>query len=243
MIKSSLNKIELYHLERLIENRYGIPTIETRQEIVKNIVKKNQEIKRDLKASIEDLSNYTPSSFNPYTRFGSNPLFQGIRKPKRFSKNKNFKTKSEFMQKIEPQKKILRVPEARLPPRLSYLTPVNTGENIDLGKLNPFVKDNNVNSIEVDGAGKNVFVSGIMGKKKTALVLDNNEIQGIIDAFSSNAKIPISDGINKIAFGSLLLTAIVSDEIDKRFSLKKIEKTETNSSGVRVGGNMKRRVY
>ena len=71
-----------------------------------------------------------------------------------------------------------------MPQRLSYLKPsINASEQIDLGKLLGFAQDTNVKVIEIGGPNKNVFVSGVMGKKKTGVVLNKEEIEKIINNF------------------------------------------------------------
>jgi|APSaa5957512622_1039677.scaffolds.fasta_scaffold89356_2 hypothetical protein len=238
LIKNSVKNIELYRLEKLIEERYGIPISEERRENLKEIVERREQARRinleknDLKDSINELVNYSPSIRHHRPR--GRRIIRKVGKPVFFEQPKSFSNQG---------KKILRVPEPRLPQRLSYLKPsINASEQIDLGKLLGFAQDTNVKVIEIGGPNKNVFVSGVMGKKKTGVVLNKEEIEKIINNFSSSSKIPIGEGVNKIAYGGFILNAIVSDGMDKRFSLKKIE--ETKGSGVQVtGGHLKRRVY
>ena len=63
---------------------------------------------------------------------------------------------------------------------------------------------------------------GRMGRKKTGTVLSKEEIDEVIKTFSEAAKIPISEGIFKVVFGKLILSAILSDVIGSKFIIKKM---------------------
>jgi len=117
---------------------------------------------------------------------------------------------------------VLRIPESRLPPRLQYIKPIASGVEIDLGKLNPLLKDPAVKFIESNGSGKNIIVGGVMGRKKTNIILNKEEINGVIKKFSETAKIPIQEGIIKIAVGRFILSAIISEVTDSKFIIKKM---------------------
>jgi hypothetical protein len=122
-----------------------------------------------------------------------------------------------------PARRVLRVPEGGhgLPLRFRNLKPVRENQAIDLGNLNPLLNDPNVVSIECQGAGTSIFVSGSMGRKPTNILLSKEEIDEIIDTFSKNAKIPIEEGLFKVAYGGLVLTATVSSS-GSNFIIKKI---------------------
>jgi len=125
------------------------------------------------------------------------------------------------IQKRQEYLPILRIPEPKLPPRFQYLRPVRTNIKIDLGKLNPLIKDPAVSSIECHGPGKNVLVR-IPSLKTTGIILDKEETDKIIKKFSETAKIPVSEGIFKVVAGGLILTAIVSEVTETKFTIKKI---------------------
>ena len=116
----------------------------------------------------------------------------------------------------------LRIPETRLPQNLQYLKPIPTKLEIDLGKLNPLIKDPLVNSIECSGTEEPVTVRGKMGVKKTNIILDKEEIDQTIKKFSETAKIPIHEGVFKIVIGGLVLSAIISGIIGSKFIIKKM---------------------
>lgn len=123
---------------------------------------------------------------------------------------------------LPKQTRILRIPEQKLPPNLQYLRPTPTEKTIDLNKLNPLIQDRIVRLIECNGPDKNIIVSGSMGVKKTNIILSKDEIGNIIKKFSETAKIPIHEGIFRVAVGKLILTAIISEVIGSKFIIKKI---------------------
>ena len=61
-----------------------------------------------------------------------------------------------------------------------------------------------------------------MGVKKTNIVLDKEDIDQIIKAFSEKARIPIHGGILKMVVGRLVLSAIISEIIGSKFIIKKM---------------------
>ncbi len=122
----------------------------------------------------------------------------------------------------QPSKQVLRVHEGSiLPNRFKDLRPVRENQLINLGKLNVLLNDPNVRSIECPGAGTSVFVNGSMGRKPTNIILSKEEVDNVIQTFSENAKIPVEEGIFKVAYGGLVLTATVSSS-GSSFLIKKI---------------------
>lgn len=116
----------------------------------------------------------------------------------------------------------LRIPKTRLPPRFQYLRPTPSKIEVDLGKLDPLAKDPLVKIIECQGASKNIIVEGTMGRKRTQITLDRKEIDNVIDNFSKAAKIPVSEGVFKVAVGKFTFSAIISEIIGSKFLIKKI---------------------
>jgi hypothetical protein len=114
------------------------------------------------------------------------------------------------------------VPSSKLPPHIQYLKPVPINKDIDLAKLNPLINDSMVKAIECYGEGQNVVVKGAMGVKKTSIVLSKEEINDIIQRFSKETKIPAQEGVFKVVFGRLILTAIISDIVGSKFVINKM---------------------
>lgn len=116
----------------------------------------------------------------------------------------------------------LTIPEPNLPERLKYLKPTPVPVEMDLDKLNPLMKDSHVRTIECSGPDTNVLVTGTMGEKKTNIVLNENEINDIINRFAVASKIPVSEGVYKVAVGRMIFMAIVSEVIGSKFIIKKM---------------------
>ncbi len=116
----------------------------------------------------------------------------------------------------------LFIPESKLPEHLRYLKPMPTaGIEIDLGSLNPLIKDRAVRTIEANPDEK-VIVTGAMGTKPTSIILNKENIDKIINEFSKTAKIPVEEGIYRVVVGNLILSAIVSEVIGSKFMIKKM---------------------
>jgi len=117
---------------------------------------------------------------------------------------------------------VLKIPEPRLPFGLQHLRPISTNRQIDLGRLNVLINDPKVEMIECNGANTNIIVSGRMGRKATEIILDVDEIKQVLRRFSEAARIPIHEGIFKIVFGRLILSAINSEIVDPKFIIRKM---------------------
>jgi len=125
---------------------------------------------------------------------------------------------------ILPRKII--VPESRLPQNLQYLKPIASNKEIELEKLNPFIQDPKVISIIYDSSNQPLKVS-LPQIKNTNIVLNQEEANKIVQKFSEATKIPFHDGIFKVAFGRLFLSANISNNNCLNFKIEKI-KTEQN---------------
>jgi hypothetical protein len=230
-----VKKIELYHLEKLIETKYGVPVKEDQKELLKQVIKGRDKLRKkpDLKKTVENLHTYTPSKFiskKPLVYAEKNVFFGRKRVPQK------------IIHRGVVKKRILRIPEQKLPERFRNLKPIKAVGEVNLGKLIPLLNDKNVKLVEINREGENVFVSGSMGKKKTGVILNKQELDFIMDGFSNLSKIPLIEGINKIAYGSFVLKGIVSGGNKIGFGISKLQ--EKHSSGVRVGvGHIRRRVY
>jgi hypothetical protein len=120
------------------------------------------------------------------------------------------------------------IPDSRLPPHIQYLKPIPVNKDIDLVKLNPLINDPKVKLIECEGEGQNIVVKGVMGVKKTPIILDKEEINDITQRFSRESKIPAQEGIFKVTAGRLILTAVISQTVGTKFIIKKMIPEEMN---------------
>jgi len=114
------------------------------------------------------------------------------------------------------------IQESELPETVRYLKPVPTSEEIDLGKLNILVRDPLIKIIECNEPGKNIIVTGMMGKKKTPVILNKEEMEDVLQRFSQAAKIPVHEGLFKAAVGRLVISAVISEIVGIQFVIRKI---------------------
>jgi len=125
--------------------------------------------------------------------------------------------------RIPMRQKQLSIPHQRFPQRLQYIRPVPTEKQIDLGKLNPLIKDSKVKIIECNGPSTKVRVKGSMGIKESKISLTKEEIKEVINVFSAATKIPVQSGVVRIALGKLVLSAIISETIGSKFIIEKMQ--------------------
>lgn len=116
----------------------------------------------------------------------------------------------------------LRIPETPLPPRLQYIKPSPTSINLDLGRLGTLMQNPTITSIECNGPEEHIILRGQKGMQTSNIILDEQEINQILENFSKATKIPLHEGVMKIAAGNLILSAIVSDVIGSKFIIKKM---------------------
>ena len=141
---------------------------------------------------------------------------------------------SFFKQQVVQKRKspsMLQIIESRLPPTVQHIKPFPMQVELNLKKVSPLVKDPLVRIIECNGAGENIHVIGTMGRKRTGIILSEEEISEIMKIFSESTKIPIEDGMNKIVFGRLILLAIVSEIVGSKFIIRKMDGLRFPSEG------------
>lgn len=95
-------------------------------------------------------------------------------------------------------------------------------EGFDLGKLEIFIRDPLMQSIECPGPNKNLFVKKRNKTQVTNTTLTQEEITEIIKTFSEYARIPPIRGILKAAVGDLIISAIISEVVGSRFIINQI---------------------
>jgi len=111
----------------------------------------------------------------------------------------------------------------RAPPQQVTQTPVPAPRGqLELGKLNPLIQDPAIQTIECNGTNEHIIIRGNTGSRTTNIILTKEEIDQVLNAFSQSTRIPIEEGVVKIALGRLLLSAIVSDVVGSKFIIKKM---------------------
>ena len=113
------------------------------------------------------------------------------------------------------------IPDFLLPENVRYLKPIPRSEQINLGRLNNLLNDPLVKVIECGGPDQKIIVEGIMGRKSTPTSLNEEEINDVINIFSKMGRMPVKPGLFKVAFGNLVLSALISDVVGSKFSIKK----------------------
>ncbi|MBU2503695.1 MAG: hypothetical protein KJ879_01425 [Nanoarchaeota archaeon] len=118
----------------------------------------------------------------------------------------------------------LIIPEPNLPWTVKDIRPFPSmdQEELRLGKIDVLLKDSLVKTIECNGLDEKIIVTGAMGRKQTGITLEEEEIDSIIQKFSSATKIPVSEGIFRVVFGKLSLSAVVSEVVGSKFIIKKM---------------------
>ena len=186
---------------------------------------KNQEILKQLKLD-KKLEKDIITIVKEKIKRDSQHLLQLKKRTFEIPQSKEVNPFRAFFAQRAPQKRAIppmpQIPELILPPTVQYLRPVPIPIEVNLKKLTPLVRDPLVRIIECNGPNENVVVIGTMGRKKTGTVLNKEEIDEIIKTFSEATKIPINEGIFKVVFGKLILSAIVSDVIGSKFIIKKM---------------------
>jgi hypothetical protein len=130
---------------------------------------------------------------------------------------------------MNPFKQVrLLIPESNFPVHLQYIKPVPVNKEIELGKINPLIRDPLVKIIECYGPGENITVQGDMGTKRTGIILNKGEIDDIIQRFSKETKIPVQEGIFKVVAGRFIFLAIVSEIVGSKFIIRKMLYREGN---------------
>jgi len=104
---------------------------------------------------------------------------------------------------------------------LSPQTQLETIRNFDLNKINPFIDDPTITSIECPGPGKFILIKKSEQDIVTKVSLNEKEINEIIQEFIEMSNTPVESEIVTAQFGNLMLTAIKSDIIGSRFIIEK----------------------
>ncbi len=115
-------------------------------------------------------------------------------------------------------------PTPQLQPSMGVIEPESQErpEDLELGKLDPFLKDPSIQSIECPGPGRNLLVKRYSKINTTKVTLNQVEITNIINNFAQQARIPVMGGILKAAVGDLVISAVISEFVGSRFIINKI---------------------
>lgn len=115
-----------------------------------------------------------------------------------------------------------QIPSYPLPQTVRGVRPVINNVSLDLGRLTPLVRDPNVSVIECNGPDEVIVVKGRMGTKPTSLSLSKEEVENVLGKISEASRIPLSEGVHKIAVGNLIVSAIISEVVGSKFIIRKM---------------------
>jgi len=124
------------------------------------------------------------------------------------------------VQQIQPPQPKISTPKVE-PPKFIVKPEFTQPAQIDLGKLNFFLQDPNLTSIECPGPNKFLIVKSFGVARPTKITLTNEEINNIIKKFSEETRIPLIGNIFKAALGNLTITAVISEVAGSRFIITK----------------------
>ncbi len=92
---------------------------------------------------------------------------------------------------------------------------------VDLGKLNNLITDPTVQAIQCDGSFMPVKIIRKGETINTNIELDEREINDIINKFAGQAGQDIKGPVFKASIQGLMISAVISDFVDKRFIITK----------------------
>lgn len=103
-------------------------------------------------------------------------------------------------------------------------TPLATSSEIPeilTEKIISLLKNPRIKMIECPGSGKPLIVTNAGLTQVTSITLDDEEIKEMMKKISEKTRIPLIPGLFKAAIGSLIITAILSENIGTRFIIEK----------------------
>ncbi len=187
----------------------------------------------ELESEIEQEKEHIKESVKEIVREGLHPRQEQKFKP----------LPKPFQSQALPKR--LVIPIQKFPERLAYIQPMPApGMQINLGKLNSLMQDPSVQVIECHGPDKEIIIRA-QTERKTSIKLTKEEIDEIIRNISETAKIPVIEGVFRVAVGRIILTAIISEVVGTKFILKKMmmgapmPSYSTNLQPMRAFGTMK----
>lgn len=134
----------------------------------------------------------------------------------------------------------LMIPRPKLPAHLRYLKPKPEPLEIDIGKLNKYLRDPNIQSIECNGTNEKIIIH-VPGRKATEDTLTKEEIDNVIKEFSEKSRIPAEEGVFRAAVGRWAISSIISEIIGTKFIIKRIPYQNPNLPRINLNPMMPRR--
>ena len=113
------------------------------------------------------------------------------------------------------------VPHTPFPNPLQPKVNKTTGHVEGYGKINAFLEDPTITTIECPGPGKPIVIVRAGQRQITRIVLGPDEIQDILDTVADEAHIPLLEGVFRAAVDSFAISAVISEMIGSKFVIKK----------------------
>ena len=117
---------------------------------------------------------------------------------------------------IRAAPKVESIPSISIGP----LTP-ETFRNLGLEKLSALLLDPTVLSVECPGPGKQILVNRANITQVSPITLILDEINNLLKILSERTRIPLIQGVFKVAFGNFIITAVISEFVGTRFVIQK----------------------
>lgn len=117
-------------------------------------------------------------------------------------------------------------PALIVPQQRTILPPINMPKggpvHVDgYGKINALINDPSISTIQCDGADKPISVIRAGQRQITKIVLNKEEVQGVLDKVAEDAHIPLLEGVFRAAVNGFAINAVISEMIGSRFVIKK----------------------
>jgi len=205
----------------------NIDKIDLRKEKTENIENFNEVSERIRKKILEQIEKeYEYSQMRNQTIEGFNPPM-----PKEIIKplpTINLAKRGNFAASIKPQ--IIEFPKKSAPQNQPIPQPQPSIRFSSVDEIIEAIKrlfnDSRVVLVECPGTDQFLLVRTTSRVMLTRIKLTEAEIQGVVDKFSKNTKIPIINGLLNATEDNLNMSAIISDIAGSRFLIKKVY-TET----------------
>lgn len=123
------------------------------------------------------------------------------------------------MMRMPPRRPQMQMPQKQpmTPPKQTNTEPPKG----DYGKLNTFIRNPSISSIECPGPGKQITIIKEGQKQLTNISLNPKEIKDLLEEIAANAHVPLIDGVFKAAVDNFIINAVISEQIGSRFLIKK----------------------
>jgi hypothetical protein len=107
--------------------------------------------------------------------------------------------------------------------QISPQAPIVGGTKIkgEYGKINSFLREKTVSSIECPGPGKPIIIIKMGQRQITNVTLSPEEIRKILDEVVEESHIPLLEGVFRAAVEGFSINAVISEIIGSKFIIKK----------------------